>query len=336
MLKPFITASILLASSVASADTSYFDQQITTYNNEVSSIEKQVGYIGKLIDLPLPKKIKDGFYIYEGTGQDESPFNHGLTNNISFIELGDSVMLYNAGPTHRLAKTIHNQIKEITGKQVKWVFLENSDAHASQAASYWIDMGANVYTHYPELVAYNDSFTKQQVEFTREVGPEAMVSRNVTKDIRWYKEHYTKNMGGHAVYFLHYGPSKNTGGAVVYIPSKDLIFAGDMVFKDILPKFKSDTDTLGWVNSLQRLFDEHDYPTLIVPGHGPVTTLEEAKRATYEYLREYQYQAATAIDYGKDFADFLHEKDDSRHNRLAESFSENHAFNLNVIYSDVN
>ncbi len=47
-------------------------------------------------------------------------------------------------------------------------------------------------------------------------------------------------------------------------------------------------------------------PAHLVPGHGPATTLEHAKRDTYDYLVNLRKQMGAYIDDGGDIIDSVH------------------------------
>ena len=56
--------------------------------------------------------------------------NSGHNNNLSFILTEEGVIVVNAGDNWLLAASLHDEIRRRTDKPVKYVMLENGQAHA--------------------------------------------------------------------------------------------------------------------------------------------------------------------------------------------------------------
>ena len=73
---------------------------------------------------------------------------------------------------------------------------------------------------------------------------------------------------------IYLGPAHAVGDAIVHVPSEGVLFAGDLLFNQSTP--------MGWVGSYQQFSDALDRiialdPATIVPGHGPVCSVEAVK-----------------------------------------------------------
>ena len=70
----------------------------------------------------------------------------------------------------------------------------------------------------------------------------------------------------------YWGPAHCDGDLIVYHPQQKIAFTGDLLFVGRFP-WLGDCDLDGWIATLERLM-AMDLKT-VVPGHGPVSTLNE-------------------------------------------------------------
>lgn len=97
------------------------------------------------------------------------------------------------------------------------------------------------------------------------------------------------------VRLVHFGtPAHTTNDVVVWIPDHGVVFTGDLVFNGGTP-FALQGSVAGWLEVIPRLRDLG--ASVVVPGHGPVTT-PEGFDATEAYLRFLSGTAAAAFEAG--------------------------------------
>ncbi len=99
-----------------------------------------------------------------------------------------------------------------------------------------------------------------------------------------FDQQYDLNLDGLEVQLIHVGPAHRKGDTIVHIPKEQVVFAGDLVFRQCTP--------LGWVGTYDSWFRALDLleelqPEVIVPGHGAVCGLEGPRelRAYLRYVR---------------------------------------------------
>jgi glyoxylase-like metal-dependent hydrolase (beta-lactamase superfamily II) len=86
----------------------------------------------------------------------------------------------------------------------------------------------------------------------------------------------------------------------VWLPAQRVLFSGDTVYVDrllgVLPVSRSKAwlETFGAIEALN--------PERIVPGHGRVCTLDQAKRETRDYLLALRTHMKRAVDDGQDIS----------------------------------
>ncbi|MGF1579494.1 MAG: MBL fold metallo-hydrolase [Gemmataceae bacterium] len=122
-------------------------------------------------------------------------------------------------------------------------------------------------------------------------------------------ERHDLNLDGIEVQLIYVGPAHQMGDVIVHVPQERVVFSGDIIFQKCTP--------MGWVGTYENWLKALDLiialnPESIVPGHGPVCSVEDAKRmkAYLNYVRAEAKkgfdQGLTSIDVAKriDFRDF--------------------------------
>lgn len=95
------------------------------------------------------------------------------------------------------------------------------------------------------------------------------------------------------VKLISMGMGHSESDAVLYLPEEKILFAGDLVFKNMHP-FMGESDPDGWENILDNLAQLQ--PEIIIPGHGPVGSSEDIKT-----MKKYFYDTKKLVqDFIKD------------------------------------
>ncbi|MDH3831766.1 MAG: hypothetical protein OEU48_08865, partial [Gammaproteobacteria bacterium] len=95
----------------------------------------------------LPREVVPGVWSAIGATAPGTYANSGHNNNLSFVITSEGVLVVNAGDNYLLAKALHDEIKKITDKPVKYVVLENGQGHAMLGSGYWQEQGVPVIAH---------------------------------------------------------------------------------------------------------------------------------------------------------------------------------------------
>jgi glyoxylase-like metal-dependent hydrolase (beta-lactamase superfamily II) len=91
-------------------------------------------------------------------------------------------------------------------------------------------------------------------------------------------------------------PGHTGGDSVIIVPDAKVVFAGDLLWKDMLPN-TVDGSTVAWIQTLDTLSGTYaDYT--FIPGHGPVATAKDVT-AFRDYLTFVQRLVADARATGK-------------------------------------
>ena len=102
-----------------------------------------------------------------------------------------------------------------------------------------------------------------------------------------FKDTLSVDLGGVTVSLSYLGPAHTNDSIIALVDQDGVLFAGDILFTRYHP-FLSDADVMGWLKVLSKL--ETTTAKIIVPGHGPVSTVADIKDLEI-YLTQFDKQA---------------------------------------------
>ena len=247
------------------------------------------------------EKVTDGVYASIGEMSPGTYYNGGHNNNLGFVIGDNSVAVWNAGTTYLLARSLHEEIKKITDKPIKYVVVENSQMHAVGGNNYWKEQGAKIVAHeisanlIPKKAARHDS------RGTKVYKDKYLGTVPINADIT-FKDSYKMDLGGRIVEAKYFGHAHEHDDISLWLPKEKVLFAGDIGFyQRLLPIFKI-TDTLNWIKIIEEDLPKLN-PTFVVPGHGPTTTMENINKDTLGYLKHLRGEIEAIMDDDGDMTD---------------------------------
>ena len=247
-----------------------------------------------------PYEFVSGVYTAIGATAPPTYENSGHNNNLSFVVTSEGVVVVNGGASARLAKALHDEIKQVTDQPVKLVINENGQGHAFLGNSYWAALGVDILAHedaIKEGKEHGFDILEGMKRYNREKaeGTEAVVANLSFSDRHDYE------LGGVTFEILHLGPAHGPGDTQVWIPELKTMIAGDIAFHERMPPIFPDTCTSCWVETFETKLMPMA-PTYIIPGHGHPTNLAVIERGTVGYLKDLRTKIGAHIDDGGDLA----------------------------------
>ncbi len=229
----------------------------------------------------LPERVIDNVYTAIGDAAPSTYQNSGHNNNLSFIIGDDAVLVFNAGGSYLLAKSLHEEIKKLTDLPVKFVVLENAQGHAVLGTSYWHKQGATIIGHKntTKILTENKEVIKARAQSS--LKDKFFMSDIILPDIE-FTDRLTIDLKGKQIELLHLGPSHSPDDVQLWMPQEKLLISGDIAFNIRMLPVLNHTDVKGWIETWDKL--EALQPKIIVPGHGGVTDLETVTYYTKDYL----------------------------------------------------
>ena len=248
-------------------------------------------------DLEVKKvsfdKLSDHAYAYTAEGDP----------NTGIIIGDDAVMVIDTQATPVMAQDVIRRIREVTDKPIQYVLL--SHYHAVRV------LGASAYGA-EHIIASEDTrdliVERGQFDKDSEIGRFPRLFQNVESvpdGLTWptmtFNQKMTLWLGKLEVKIKQVGRGHTKGDTIVYLPSQNICFSGDLVEADAAC-YTGDAYLADWPQTLDNLaamqFDK------LIPGRGPALMTPEAVQKGLAYTRDFVstlYQSAQeAVAQGMD------------------------------------
>ena len=276
-------------------------QWFETYADEVQQVIKQQGYVGPELPIPKAQKVQPGVYTVVGSFIWGTKQNYGLNNNLSAVIFDQGVFVYNAGPNPAVAYSFHQQIKRLTDQPVKWLAVENNQGHAYLGSSYWWDVGVrHLYSQKTANQNWHRDFAEDKARYARARGKAITQSaRDVTEHFTTFEDKKVIDVGGgETVELYNFGGGHTESMTGAYVPSRNLLFTGDLGFNERLPGLLHGSNVLAWMRSFERMVAQVPEDVTVIPGHGTPTDLATLKAKTYDYFDDLVQKVQAVVDAG--------------------------------------
>lgn len=282
-------------------------QSILNYASQHERLLQQHGYIGRVLPIPAIEQVAPGVFFVKGALMWGTLENFGLNNNITAVELESGIFVYNTGSNPAVAYSFHQKLQRHTSMPIKWLAIENYQSHANLGASYWMDVGVrNLYSEQAAADFWQTRGFDRAVQRVSEYGPLLIQPvRNVADRYTRFEDRLIINEGtGDEVHLVNFGGGHTPTMTGAFIPSKNILFTGDLGFVERLPGLLHGSSYSEWLASFERMVD---YVTahspdldnlLVIPGHGGATNLTELTRQTYDYFKDLEAVVKQAIANG--------------------------------------
>jgi glyoxylase-like metal-dependent hydrolase (beta-lactamase superfamily II) len=204
--------------------------------------------------------------------QNGSPANSYAAN--AGIVIGkDAVLVVDTLISAREAERFLADIRKVTDKPIRYVV--NTHTHLDHA------FGNCVFAKLGAVVISQEK-DREGLEKIAAVALKSAAAFGVTEEMLQgttisvptisFTQAARVDLGGIAVELIAAAPSHSPGSAFAWVPSRKVVFAGDVLFTDFHP-YMGDGDVTGWVKALDAIAALA--ATAIVPGHGPLSTKKD-------------------------------------------------------------
>lgn len=280
---------------------------------------------------PKAERVVDNVYAIVGPLGQRSADNDGLNANFGFIVTPAGVILIDSGASRLGAEKIAAAIGKVTDKPVRWVVNTGSQDHRWLGNDYFSGKGAEVIA-LARTAATQAEYAAQHMEgMKRFLGERMQGTQPLPAPKTLAGDSATLELGGETL-TLAYTHAHFPGDAWVWLPRRNVLFSGDLVYVDrilgVLP-WSSVKNGQQAFRALAQLNPAH-----IVPGHGRVCDLAQAQRETgdyYDFLagkvgaaaQEMEPLTAT-LDRYRDLPQFrhLHNYEDLHRANMSRAFTE--------------
>ena len=251
-------------------------------------------------DTPVKAvKVAEDVWVVQGESAQGSAANRNFISNAGFIVTGGGVVVVDALGSPTLAEEMIAEIRRVTSQPIRHVIVTHYHADHFYGLQAFKAIGASVVAHRAAGEYLNSDTAQRRLAASREeLFPWIDERTRLVAPDRWLDQQDTVlRVGTHEFQIRHVGPAHTPEDLVVYLPSRGVLFAGDMVFRGRIP-FVGQSDSRQWIESLSRLIEFK--PKIVVPGHGAVSTDPatdmELTRDYLAYLRKTMGDAARDLE----------------------------------------
>ncbi len=208
--------------------------------------------------------------------------------NTGVVVGDDAVMVVDTQPTPKLAQAVIEQIRSVTDKPIKYVVMTHYHAVRSLGASAY--EGAQIICSEAtrELIVERapQDYKSELQRFPR-LFQAADTIPGLTSPTVTFGDRMSLWLGKLQVDLIHAGRGHTKGDTVVWLPTENTLFAGDLVENEVTP-YAGDGHFGDWPKTLRRLADMH--AEALLPGRGDPAVgddaIQQAIAATQDFVVE--------------------------------------------------
>ena len=243
-----------------------------------------------------PEKVNATTFCFFGSPEEINKHNNGNMVNSCFVDMGNSYLVIDSGPTYEYAVQAYSKIKEIKNLPISYVI--NTHVHDDHwlGNGYYKELGINIIGS----VKFQDETKAEVTRMQRNVSKDAYTKTTQVFPNVFVDKEKTFTIDGKKIVITSVNKKAHTSSdLLVYIPDISTIFVGDIIFNDRLPSLR-DGNILEWIKELDKI--KAMKAKYVIGGHGTKTDATSFE-FTYNYLVELRDKVAKAIEDGKDIED---------------------------------
>ncbi len=247
-----------------------------------------------------PKEVSSDVFCFFGLPEVMDKRNNGNMSNSCFVNMGTSYLVIDSGPTFQYATQAYAKMKKIKNLPVSYVI--NSHVHDDHwlGNGFYKAQGAQIIGP----ATFKDLPKEEMTRMQRRISAEAYKGTTQVYPTLFVAKEKIFTINGKKVDIKSVNHKAHTANDLfVYIPSENIVFAGDLVFNERLPSLR-DGNIDGWIAALEKL-KKMDVK-YVVGGHGDVVD-KAAILFTYNYLTQLRDAVKKRLDTGEDIGDVVNE-----------------------------
>ena len=158
-------------------------------------------------------------------------------------------VLIDSGATFQSARQIHDAVKAVTPQPVKWVVNTGGQDHRWLGNGYFAGQGAEIIAHANARADMNNRGNDHLLGLKATLGAKAD-GTVPTLPTRWLAGNDERlELGGVVFEFKHRGGAHTPGDTMVWLPQKNVLFSGDVVYVDRMLGVLPVSNTKRWLDT---------------------------------------------------------------------------------------
>ncbi|MFN4153840.1 MAG: MBL fold metallo-hydrolase [Paracoccaceae bacterium] len=252
-----------------------------------------------LADVLEVQPVTDGVWAIVGPMEQRDGVN--LANNATFglVVTEAGAVLMDPGGSWKGAEALHATIRSLTDRPVKFVVNTGGQDHRWLGNGYWHAQGATVIASDAAVEDHHARADQHMMGLGQFLGEGLAGTEPAYADVT-FADAYAFDLGGLSFQITHPGPAHTPGDSFVFVPQKDTVFTGDIVYVERILGVGEQSSITDWPAAFEAIAATGS--THVVPGHGHATTMERARADTYDYLTNLRAQISALIEAGGDLS----------------------------------
>lgn len=279
--------------------------------------------------LVCPKPLGQGVYMVQGLAALGTAANRNFISNAGFVITPEGVIVIDALGSPALAQALVNEIQRITPLPITHVLVTHFHADHIYGLQVFKALGARILAHEQgKQYLHSDSAKARLIASRQELSPWVDENTELVFADEWITQDRSLNVGGLVLELMHLGPAHTAEDMVVYLPRQQVLFAGDVMFRQRIP-FIGQADSHHWQQALTQLSALN--VAWLVPGHGAASqNFKQDLLLTLNYLQFMRTSMLSAVEEGLSFEEAYKATDWSqfKHLPLFGAANRMNAFNI--------
>lgn len=245
-----------------------------------------------------PQQVSPSAWFVQGDAALGTPANRNFISNAGFVVTPAGVVVIDALGSPQLARELLDEIARITPQPVTHVLVTHYHADHIYGLQEFRKRGARIVAQRGALEYIHSDTAASRLRASRvELAPWIDQGTELVVPDQWIDGTTELVLGGVRMVLRPVGPAHTPEDLVVFLPSEQVLFAGDLVFRGRIP-FVGQADSRQWIAALDTLLKLQ--PKVVVPGHGALSTTAVQDlgltRDYLAYLRESMGAAARDME----------------------------------------
>lgn len=247
------------------------------------------------------QKVTEDVYAIVGDLGNRSKDNLGNNATFGFVVTTEGVVLIDSGGTYQGAQNIDMLIKKVTNKPIVTVINTGGQDHRWLGNGYFKKQGAHIIANEKAVVDQKKRTQDQFIMLGNLVGNDIMNDTTAVYADKTFAEQFSFRVGETLFEIHHSGQAHTPGDSYVWLPQSKVMFTGDIVYVERMLGVGAQSNSKSWISAFEAMAAYN--PRYLIPGHGKVTNLSQARNDTYDYLVFLRKSVANFMDSGGDISD---------------------------------